>query len=147
MNKTNELIEYCMSFYGDVPNGLRYMKEWRQPDMTVDEIMAVLPLIAKVYPNEFINGSPVHVDTTMRELVRDFVLDGRGNESPTENRTSKEQIEVWKTNFPKWKSEHDDAVLEITRTRSIGELESLKLWHHITRDGNIKPQWFGFLNN
>ena len=142
-SNTQELIEYCMSFYGDVPGSLRYFDDWGYPPLQVHEIMAILPKMEEVHPKEFVNGKIKDVDSLTRERVRDFVFMGRGYDVNTEHITSLEAMEVWDRMRDQWR----DQMERVRQDRELSFEEHMKIWREITKEGEIKPKWFGFLSN
>lgn len=138
---TLELIDYCLSFYGDSPNSLRYFDDWEQPPMTSSEILAVLPHVEEVYPKEIKNGIPVNVDSFVREVIRDFVLVARGVDARTEHFTSSQERDIFNQNQDAWRSELETLISE----NDMSHNEIMKAWNEIIAPSGIKPKWFGFL--
>ena len=141
MDRIAELAEYVLGFYGDGEDSLKYFESWGYQPMTHEEIMAVLPHVEQVYPNEITNGTPVNVDTFVREVIRDFVLTGRGVEKPMEHFVSVEERDIFNANKDEWRSELEDA----RSAKSMSYSEMMKLWYKIIEPSKVKPQWFGFL--
>jgi hypothetical protein len=144
MKANEDFIAYCMSFYGDVDGGLHYFEEDGFPPMQIFEIKAVLPLIKEVYPEEFnADDTLANADSTTREMVRDFVIHGRGYNLRSEWHTSTQSREVFKANRDSWGKELEERqALEPAKGAGF-----LRLWNEITKEADIKPKWFGFLSN
>jgi hypothetical protein len=140
---TLQLIDYCLGFYGDGPDSLRYLEDWGHQPMTSSEILAVLPHVEEVYPKEVTNGIPVNVDSFLREVVRDFVLAGRGVDYNFEHFTSKEEREIFTTNADDWR----DQLESLREEKELSGKDMGKIWAEIIAPSKVKPKWFGFLNN
>jgi len=140
-NTILELANYCLGFYGDGKDSLKYFEMWGHEPMTFDEILAVIPHVEEVYPNEIHNGVPVNIDTFVREVIRDFVLTGRGDESRKEHFVSAKEKEIFDANKDEWRE-------QLAQARSEKEMshdELMELWYQIISPSQIKPTWFGFL--
>lgn len=135
-----EFEDYCLSFYGDVPNSLGYFKSWGYEPMTMDDIKKVIPLVAAMYPEEQC-GDSLTGDTFTRELVRDFVIHGRGIDTDVEHFTSSEGREIFRKNRDRWQSE----LHERLDVKAVSHSVIMEHWHEIIEDSKIKPSWFGFL--
>lgn len=140
-NTILELANYCLGFYGDGEDSLKYFESWGHEPMKLREILAVLPHVEEVYPNEIHNGVPVNVDSFVRELVRDFVLAGRGVEFVPEYFITVEGKKIFQENADAWREQIED--LKSPGTMTGAEIN--KAWEKISAPSNIKPKWFGFL--
>lgn len=138
---TLTLIDYCLGFYGDGPDSLKYFESWGHEPMTSSEILAVLPHVEAVYPKEIHNGIPVNVDTFVREIIRDFVLTGRGVESSKEHFVSVDERDIFNANQAEWRNQLEQARAE----KEMSFEEMMVLWEEIIAPCKIKPKWFGFL--
>ena len=140
-NAVLELAHYCLGFYGSGKDSLKYFESWGHEPMTFDEILAVLPHVEEVYPNEVSDGVPMNVDTFVREVIRDFVLTARGVESPMEHFVSAEEKSIFEANKDDWRGQLERARSE----KEMSHTEMMELWHQIIAPCKIKPKWFGFL--
>ena len=133
-------VDYCLSFYGDVPGSLGYFQDWGYNPMTRTEIEKVIPLVAAMYPDEKC-GNSLTGDSFTRELVRDFVIHGRGIDTDVEHFTSSEGRDIFRKNRDRWQSE----LHERLKGESVSHSVLMSYWHEIIKDCKVKPSWFGFL--